>query len=47
VTQITMQMACQRWGWRIVLRPDGSVTVTSPDRYRSYQSHSPPANAAA
>jgi len=40
-------IAIHRWGWRIVLRPDGSVTVTSPDRYRSYHSHGPPTNAAA
>jgi len=29
------------------LHPDGTVTVTSPDRYRSYHSHSPPTPAAA
>jgi len=40
-------IAIHRWGWHIVLHPDGTVTVTSPDRYRSYHSHSPPAPAAA
>jgi hypothetical protein len=40
-------IAIHRWGWRIVLLPDGSVTVTSPDGYRSYQSHGPPTTAAA
>ena len=40
-------IAIHRWGWRVVLHPDGTVTVTSPDRYRSYHSHSPPAPAAA
>ncbi|HUA31773.1 MAG TPA: DUF222 domain-containing protein [Streptosporangiaceae bacterium] len=40
-------IAIHRWGWSIVLLPDGSVTVTSPDRYRSYHSHSPPTRAAA
>jgi Domain of unknown function (DUF222)/HNH endonuclease len=40
-------IAIHRWGWRIVLHPDATVTVTSPDRYRSYHSHSPPAPAAA
>ncbi|HUA29444.1 MAG TPA: DUF222 domain-containing protein [Streptosporangiaceae bacterium] len=40
-------IAVHRWGWRIVLHPDGSVTVTSPDGYRSYHSHGPPTPAAA
>jgi hypothetical protein len=40
-------IAIHRWGWRIVLLPDGSVTVTSPDRYRTYNSHGPPTPAAA
>jgi hypothetical protein len=40
-------IAIHRWGWRIVLLPDGSVTVTSPDGYRTYHSHSPPTPAAA
>jgi len=40
-------IAVHRWRWQIVLLPDGSVTVNSPDGYRSYHSHSPPAPAAA
>jgi hypothetical protein len=40
-------IAIHRWGWRIVLLSDGSVTVTSPDGYRTYHSHSPPTPAAA
>jgi hypothetical protein len=40
-------VAIHRWGWAIVLQPDGSVTVTSPGRYRTYNSHGPPTNAAA
>ncbi|HUA28732.1 MAG TPA: DUF222 domain-containing protein, partial [Streptosporangiaceae bacterium] len=40
-------IAIHRWGWHIALHPDGTVTVTSPDGYRTYHSHSPPAPAAA
>jgi len=40
-------IAIHRWGWGIVLLPDGSVTVTSPDGYRTYRSHGPPTPAAA
>jgi uncharacterized protein DUF222/HNH endonuclease len=40
-------IAIHRWGWHIVLLPDGSVTVTSPDGYRTYRSHGPPTPAAA
>jgi len=40
-------IAIHRWGWQIALHPDGTVTVTSPDGYRTYHSHSPPAPAAA
>ncbi len=36
-----------RWGWSIVLNPDGTTTMTSPDGKRIYHSHSPPAPAAA
>ena len=31
-----------RWGWGIVLLPDGTVTATSPDRSRTLHSHGPP-----
>jgi hypothetical protein len=40
-------IAIHRWGWRIALLPDGTVTVTSPNGYRTYRSHSPPTPAAA
>ncbi len=36
-----------RWGWSIVLNPDGTTTMRSPDGSRIYHSHSPPAPAAA
>jgi Domain of unknown function (DUF222)/HNH endonuclease len=39
-------IAIHRWGWQIVLNPDGTVTATSPDRTRTLHSHSPPAQAA-
>ena len=39
-------IAVHRWGWRIVLLPDGTVTATSPDRSRTLHSHGPPSRAA-
>jgi hypothetical protein len=39
-------IAVHRWGWQIVLNPDGTVTVTSPDGHRVRHSHSPPTQAA-
>jgi hypothetical protein len=39
-------IAIHRWDWQIVLKPDGTVTATSPDRTRVLHSHSPPAKAA-
>ena len=39
-------IAVHRWGWGIVLLPDGTVTATSPDGRRILRSHSPPAHAA-
>ncbi len=39
-------IAVHRWGWEVVLHPDGTVTVTSPDRTRTLHSHSPPVRAA-
>src|SRR5215469_8254707 len=39
-------IAVHRWGWRIVLLPDGTVAVTSPDRDRTLHSHGPPSQAA-
>jgi Domain of unknown function (DUF222) len=39
-------IAVHRWGWSVVLLPDGTVTATSPDRTRTLHSHGPPARAA-
>jgi Domain of unknown function (DUF222) len=39
-------IAVHRWGWGIVLLPDGTVTATSPDRSRTLHSHGPPSRAA-
>jgi Domain of unknown function (DUF222) len=39
-------IAVHRWGWGIVLLPDGTVTATSPDRTRTLHSHGPPSRAA-
>ena len=39
-------VAVHRWGWQIVLNPDATVTVTSPDGDRVLHSHSPPTQAA-
>jgi hypothetical protein len=39
-------IAVHRWGWSVVLLPDGTVTATSPDRTRILHSHGPPARAA-
>jgi hypothetical protein len=39
-------IAVHRWGWGIVLLPDGTVTATSPDRRRTLHSHGPPSRAA-
>jgi hypothetical protein len=40
-------IAVHRWGWGIVLLPDGTVTATSPDRTRTLHSHGPPTSTAA
>jgi Domain of unknown function (DUF222)/HNH endonuclease len=39
-------IAVHRWGWGIVLLPDGTVIATSPDRSRTLRSHGPPSRAA-
>jgi hypothetical protein len=38
--------AIHRWGWAIVLHPDGTVAAASPDRTTTFHSHGPPARAA-
>jgi hypothetical protein len=40
-------IAIHRWGWGIVLHPDGTVTATSPDGDKILHSHGPPPAAAA
>jgi hypothetical protein len=35
-------IAVHRWGWGIVLHPDGTLTATSPDRTRTLHDHGPP-----
>ena len=40
-------IAIHRWGWGIVLHPDGTVTATSPDGNKTLHSHGPPPAAAA
>jgi HNH endonuclease len=39
-------IAVHRWGWGIMLLPDGTVTATSPDGDRILHSHGPPSRAA-
>ena len=34
-----------RWGWTLVLNPDGTTTATSPDGRRTLHSHAPPSAA--
>jgi hypothetical protein len=34
-----------RWGWTLILNPNGTTTATSPDGRRIFHSHSPPAPA--
>ncbi|HEY7325177.1 MAG TPA: DUF222 domain-containing protein [Streptosporangiaceae bacterium] len=35
-------VAVHRWGWQLVLNPDGTTTATSPDGKRVLHSHAPP-----
>jgi hypothetical protein len=39
------QVAIHRWGWQLVLNPDGTTTAWNPDRTKILHSHSPPARA--
>ncbi len=39
-------IAIHRWGWQLILNPDGTRTAISPDGHRVLHSHSPPARAA-
>ena len=35
-------VAIHRWGWTLVLNPDGTTTAVSPDGKRTFHSHAPP-----
>jgi Domain of unknown function (DUF222)/HNH endonuclease len=35
-------VAIHRWGWTLVVNPDGTSTATSPDGQRTLHSHAPP-----
>ncbi len=37
------QVAIHRWGWTLVLNPDGTTTAWNPDKTKVLHSHSPPA----
>ncbi len=39
------QVAIHRWGWTLVLNPDGTTTAWNPDHTKVLHSHSPPARA--
>ena len=37
------QVVIHRWGWTLVLNPDGTTTAWNPDKSKVLRSHSPPA----
>jgi hypothetical protein len=37
------QVVIHRWGWTLVLNPDGTTTAWNPDKTKVLRSHSPPA----
>jgi Domain of unknown function (DUF222) len=39
------QVVIHRWGWTLVLNPDGTTTAWNPDRTKVMHSHGPPARA--
>jgi hypothetical protein len=39
------QVMIHRWGWTLVLNPDGTTTAWNPDRTKVLHSHGPPARA--
>jgi Domain of unknown function (DUF222) len=39
------QIVIHRWGWTLVLNPDGTTTAWNPDKTKVLHSHSPPARA--
>ena len=36
------QIVIHRWGWSLVLNPDGTTTAWNPDKTKVLRSHSPP-----
>jgi hypothetical protein len=40
------QVVIHRWGWTLVLNPDGTTTAWNPGRTKTLHSHGPPARAA-
>jgi HNH endonuclease len=36
------QVVIHRWGWTLVLNPDGTTTAWNPDRTKVLHSHGPP-----
>ncbi len=38
------QVVIHRWGWTLVLNPDGTTTAWNKDRTKVLHSHSPPAD---
>ena len=39
------QIVIHRWGWTLVLNPDGTTTAWNPDKTKVLHSHGPPARA--
>jgi hypothetical protein len=39
------QIAIHRWGWTLVVNPDGTTTAWNKDRTKVLHSHGPPARA--
>ena len=39
------QVVIHRWGWTLVLNPDGTTTAWNKDRTKVLHSHGPPARA--
>jgi hypothetical protein len=39
------QVVIHRWGWTLILHPDGTTTARNRNRTKVLRSHSPPARA--
>ena len=42
IVLVPHQVVIHRWGWILVLNPDGTTTAWNPDRTKVLHSHSPP-----